>query len=265
MTTTPEQMTNPIIEQACYRLAADGHLVKYEIVEKIVSEAIDAELAKQRSAETDDAIVKRLAPDRCPITRREYFMAIEHPERGWVATYGGPFDSFTIPEPDEDGSFRSERFDHDAGEWVEGGNPEPFELVSEREFNEMFDAREKLAALSTTPPESSKVGGGVTDEMVSVTKTDANNYCRILSLLGMEEEGDPVAWVESTLSYVHDRNAHADLSTVASRDREDAENFRWLLKRSHPGIGSYYFGPILAKKGESLEQAIVSARQENKP
>jgi hypothetical protein len=35
---------------------------------------------------------------------------------------------------------------------------------------------------------------------VCVTQEDANNYCRILSLLGMEEEGDPVAEVERLLS-----------------------------------------------------------------
>lgn len=34
------------------------------------------------------------------------------------------------------------------------------------------------------------------EPMVSVTQTDANNYCRILAALGMEEEGDPVAEVE---------------------------------------------------------------------
>ncbi len=33
--------------------------------------------------------------------------------------------------------------------------------------------------------------------MVSVTKEDANNYCRILAALGMEEEGDPVAEVQN--------------------------------------------------------------------
>jgi hypothetical protein len=33
-------------------------------------------------------------------------------------------------------------------------------------------------------------------DMVQVTKEDANNYCRILTALGMEEEGDPVAEVE---------------------------------------------------------------------
>ena len=30
-------------------------------------------------------------------------------------------------------------------------------------------------------------------EMIEVAKHDANNYCRVLQALGMEEEGDPVA------------------------------------------------------------------------
>lgn len=59
----------------------------------------------------------------CPITRRPWFMDIEHPELGEVPTYGGPFDSYTVPEVDDDGDLRCERYDHDAGAWVEGGDP----------------------------------------------------------------------------------------------------------------------------------------------
>lgn len=69
-------------------------------------------------------------PDRCPITFRPFFMWIEHPEKGLVPTYGGPYDSYTIPEPDmpEDGKktefhdieFYCERYDHDEGAWVDG-------------------------------------------------------------------------------------------------------------------------------------------------
>ena len=32
--------------------------------------------------------------------------------------------------------------------------------------------------------------------LVPVTKKDANDYCRVLTALGMEEEGDPVAAIE---------------------------------------------------------------------
>lgn len=33
-------------------------------------------------------------------------------------------------------------------------------------------------------------------KMIEVPATEANNYSRILTLLGMEEEGDPVAEIE---------------------------------------------------------------------
>lgn len=45
------------------------------------------QLADQLSA------AKRSWPDKCPITRRDFFMEIDG-----VPTYGGPFDSYTIPE-----------------------------------------------------------------------------------------------------------------------------------------------------------------------
>ena len=63
------------------------------------------------------------SPDRCPITGREFFMNIDHPDLGYVATYGGPFDSYTLPYVDEDGDLRCERYDHDRGDWIEGGEP----------------------------------------------------------------------------------------------------------------------------------------------
>jgi hypothetical protein len=34
------------------------------------------------------------------------------------------------------------------------------------------------------------------NEMIEVTKHDANNYCLVLRALGMEEEGDPVAEID---------------------------------------------------------------------
>lgn len=64
---------------------------------------------------------KRSWPDKCPITRRDFFMEIDG-----VPTYGGPFDSYTIPEmlgtPDQSWHDRElfvRRFDHDRGHWVD--------------------------------------------------------------------------------------------------------------------------------------------------
>ena len=58
-------------------------------------------------------------PDVCPITGRPFFMWIEHHKTGqMVPTYGGPYDSYTIPVRDDDGSYCRERYDHDNGWWV---------------------------------------------------------------------------------------------------------------------------------------------------
>jgi hypothetical protein len=65
----------------------------------------------------------RWAPDECPITGKPFFLWLSHPEFGYVPTYGGPFDSFMIAEPDEDGYYRAEHYCHDRGDWIEGGTP----------------------------------------------------------------------------------------------------------------------------------------------
>lgn len=58
-------------------------------------------------------------PDACPFTGRPFFMWITHHETGVkVPTYGGPFDSYTLPVKGSDGSFECERYDHDRGDWL---------------------------------------------------------------------------------------------------------------------------------------------------
>lgn len=79
--------------------------------------ALDKVIAPSGAAEVP------IAPDFCPITGSKFWGNIEHPELGLVATYGGPFDTYTIPVLEKDGELRSERFDQDAGDWVEGGEP----------------------------------------------------------------------------------------------------------------------------------------------
>ncbi|HEY8359486.1 MAG TPA: hypothetical protein VIL30_18705 [Ramlibacter sp.] len=51
-------------------------------------------------------------PDFCPITGRRFFMWIDG-----EPTYGGPFDSYTIPLRDENGEFYCRQYDHDEGGW----------------------------------------------------------------------------------------------------------------------------------------------------
>lgn len=87
-----------------------------------------------------------IGPNKCPITDLPFFMNIEHPELGMIATYGGPFDSYTIPTADDDdeGCFRSERYDHDMGGWVEGGEPWPLHQLTADQFIEHYDWRDAL-------------------------------------------------------------------------------------------------------------------------
>ena len=56
-------------------------------------------------------------PECCPVTQLPFFMWITHPDDGWVPTYGGPYDSYTIPAL-KDGSYLRQKFDHDEGCWL---------------------------------------------------------------------------------------------------------------------------------------------------
>jgi hypothetical protein len=67
-------------------------------------------------------------PEICPVTGRPFFMGIEDSSGDLRATYGGPFDSFTIPEKNEDWDddesdpseyWYCEHYDHDAGWWAD--------------------------------------------------------------------------------------------------------------------------------------------------
>lgn len=104
-------------------------------------------------------------PDKCPITGRAFFMWITHPERGYVPTYGGPFDSFTLCEPDDDGTFMCERYDHDAGEWMDAWEWIDLRLIDgQREDHEHGTvaelqtelARQKWVPVSEQMPDSGK-------------------------------------------------------------------------------------------------------------
>ncbi|AMP04301.1 hypothetical protein [Collimonas pratensis] len=82
-------------------------------------------------------------PAKCPITRRDFFMVIGHPELGMVPTYGGPYDSYTIPEmegePTDQFHERAlfvRRYDHDRGYWVDNEDL-PMRVISENSLQEL--------------------------------------------------------------------------------------------------------------------------------
>ncbi|EDX9716889.1 ead/Ea22-like family protein [Salmonella enterica subsp. salamae] len=85
-------------------------------------------------------------PDVCPITGRKFFMWIEHETLGYVPTYGGPFDSYTIPTRDSSGEFSCERYDHDFGGWV-GGEFIGLYLIDDDEQCRVCELEERIAEL----------------------------------------------------------------------------------------------------------------------
>ncbi|MBW6123698.1 hypothetical protein KZ843_12500 [Pseudomonas aeruginosa] len=67
--------------------------------------------------DSTNPLTSQWRPDKCPVSGRPFFMWIEHPQKGMVPTYGGPLDSYTLAERDQEGTFQCERYDHDEGAW----------------------------------------------------------------------------------------------------------------------------------------------------
>ena len=82
------------------------------------------------------------------------------------------------------------------------------------------------------------------DGMVLVTQEDGNNYCRIVSLLGMEEEGDVVAAVEALLSQPHPQAAQGGEADprVESDSAEDIA--QWLYANGYHKAASTVRGQL---------------------
>lgn len=77
-------------------------------------------------------------PTECPITGRPFFMVLRDGER-LIPTYGGPFDSYTIPVRDDDGGLFVRRYDHDEGGWVDGSEALCLYVVKESDLPDRAD------------------------------------------------------------------------------------------------------------------------------
>lgn len=109
---------------------------------RVIGALVEA-LEKAQSA---GSINNQWKPDACPITGRRFFMWIEHPELGYVPTYGGPYDSYTIPTRDGDGEFSCERYDHDVGGWVDGECVGAY-LIDDDEQCRVYELEQRIAEL----------------------------------------------------------------------------------------------------------------------
>ena len=87
---------------------------------------------------------KPWCPPSCPITGQKFFMWIDGPDgEGLVPTYGGPYDSYTLPELERTenyapglnvGEWTRMRFDHDEGSWVDGAEGLGLILIEENDL-----------------------------------------------------------------------------------------------------------------------------------
>lgn len=122
-----------------------------------IIDTAEKRIAEQSKAASVDSQWK---PDVCPITGRRFFMWIEHPSLGYVPTYGGPFDSYTIPTRDSSGEFSCERYDHDFGGWV-GGEFIGLYLIDDDEQYRVCELEERIAELEarevTLPDRKSEI------------------------------------------------------------------------------------------------------------
>ena len=111
--------------------------------------AAGAELVEElEKAQQAININNQWKPDVCPITGRRFFLWIEHPELGYVPTYGGPYDSYTIPTRDSDGEFSCERYDHDFGGWVDGECVGAY-LIDDDEQCRVYELEQRIAELES--------------------------------------------------------------------------------------------------------------------
>lgn len=122
----------------------------------IAAELHDVEIAELQKRNTDlELRLKKydlLYPAKCPITGLPFFMLIEDEEGNTLPTYGGPYDSYTIPERDEDGSYSHRRYDHDLGGWIEGWEVIPIIVKNEDEWYKLENRIKDLEAIVAKLP-----------------------------------------------------------------------------------------------------------------
>lgn len=115
-------------------------------------------------------------PDVCPVTGRQFFMWIEHETLGYVPTYGGPFDSYTIPTRDSSGEFSCERYDHDVGGWVEGETIGLY-LIDDDEQCRVCELEERIAELEARTVNLSKLSVGEVMHLSGFSRDYAEGWC----------------------------------------------------------------------------------------
>lgn len=154
-------------------IPAGGSLVEYvdDMREKL--EAAEKRIAGLSKAAS---VNNHWKPDVCPINGRKFFMWIEHEKLGYVPTYGGPFDSYTIPTRDSSGEFSCERYDHDIGGWVDGEFIGLY-LIDDDEQCRVCGLEERIAELEARAVNLPKRSVGEVMHMSGFSQDYAEGWC----------------------------------------------------------------------------------------
>lgn len=154
---------------------ASGYMECATAVKAILDEleAAEKRIAEQSKAASVDSQWK---PDVCPITGHRFFMWIEHPSLGYVPTYDGPFDSYTIPTRDSSGEFSCERYDHDLGGWREGECVGLY-LIDDDERCRVYELEQRIAELEARTVNLSKLSVGEVMHMSGFSRDYAEGWC----------------------------------------------------------------------------------------
>jgi hypothetical protein len=132
--------TGRLVSDGRYWLCDDNPVLDGCVVPVIAVPIDTTASAKLAKVEAELTRWKEAVPAVCPITNRPFFMLIEDEQGVPKATYGGPLDSYTIPEiedyekgtPLHERSMTCRRYDHDAGAWVEGCETIDIKLINEQ-------------------------------------------------------------------------------------------------------------------------------------
>ncbi|EBP0112927.1 ead/Ea22-like family protein [Salmonella enterica] len=138
----------------------------------------ELEAAEKRNSELSKTanVNRQWKPHVCPITGRKFFMWIEHETLGYVPTYGGPFDSYTIPTRDSSGEFSCERYDHDIGGWVDGEFIGLY-LIDDDEQCRVCGLEERIAELEARAVNLPKRSVGEVMHMSGFSRDYAEGWC----------------------------------------------------------------------------------------
>lgn len=170
---------------------------------------------RQESAPVAGEADEDLAPPECPITRRPLFMAIEHPELGMVPTYGGPFDSYTIPymdgeahQPWHERELFVRRYDHDLGGWRDDESI-PLRVIHEDVLHELQDAALQTSEADATRQAIRTCGSKVIKALAAIARADGPDT---------RKEGDPELIYRSPVmdEVVRIRQAYDELNAALS-------------------------------------------------